>query len=122
MDNKNKDPETFVPSTKEFNKNLFTHGAISYWVKSLNSHFESETTKATNHYLVDQRTKNLNKEKHHIPCDGQCSKSVLNDAVRKNLQNLFINVYTILKEGKPFSKHEYHYHEEHFYGFLKSDL
>ena len=45
-DNKNKDPETFVPSTKEFNKNLFVHGAISYQVKSLNSHFESESKKA----------------------------------------------------------------------------
>ena len=40
QDNKNK--ETFVPSTKEFNKNLFVHGAISYQVESLNSHFESE--------------------------------------------------------------------------------
>ena len=34
-DNKNKDPETSVPSTKEFNKNLFIHGVISYQVKSL---------------------------------------------------------------------------------------
>ena len=42
-DNKNKDPETFAPSTKEFNKNLFIHGAISYQVESLNSHFESES-------------------------------------------------------------------------------
>ena len=27
-DNKNKDSETFVPSTKKFNKNMFLHGAI----------------------------------------------------------------------------------------------
>ena len=57
MDNKNKDPETFVPSTKEFNKNLFVHGTISYQVESLNSHFESESKKATNHYREVQWTK-----------------------------------------------------------------
>ena len=57
--NKNKDPETFVPSTKEFNKNLFIHGAISYQVKSLNSHFESESKKATNLYRAVQWAKNL---------------------------------------------------------------
>ena len=56
-DNKNKDPETFVPSTKEFKKNLFIHGAISYQVKSLKSHFESESKKATNLYRVVQWTK-----------------------------------------------------------------
>ena len=28
--------------------------------------------------------------------------SVLNEAVRKNLQNLFMNMYAILKEGTPF--------------------
>ena len=37
-DNKNKDPETFNPSTNKFNKNLFIHGAISYQVESLNFH------------------------------------------------------------------------------------
>ena len=58
-DNKNKDPETFVPSTKEFNKKLFIHGAISYQVESLNSHFESEGKKATIHYCAVQWTKNL---------------------------------------------------------------
>ena len=34
-DNKNKDPQTFVLSTKEFNKKLFIHGANSYWVERL---------------------------------------------------------------------------------------
>ena len=59
QDNKNKGPETFIPSAKEFNKNLFVHGAISYQVESLNSHFESESKKATNHYRAVQWTKNL---------------------------------------------------------------
>ena len=59
QDNKNKDHETFVPSTKEFNKNLFVHGAISYQVESLNSRFESKSKKATNHYRAVQWTKNL---------------------------------------------------------------
>ena len=59
LDNKNKDPETFVPSTKEVNKNLFIHGAIFYQVKSLNYHFESESKKATNHYRAVQWTKTL---------------------------------------------------------------
>ena len=36
-DNKSKYPETFVLLTKEFNKSLFIHGAISYQVESLNS-------------------------------------------------------------------------------------
>ena len=58
-DYKNKDPETFVPSTKEFDENLFIHGAVSHQVKSLNSHFESESKKATNHYCMVQCTKNL---------------------------------------------------------------
>ena len=58
-DNKNKDSETFVPSTKEFNKNLFIDGAISYQVESLNSDFESESKKATNLYRAVQWTKNL---------------------------------------------------------------
>ena len=58
-DNKNKDPETFVPSTKEFNKKLFIHGAISYQVESLNSRFESEGKKATIHYCAVEWTKNL---------------------------------------------------------------
>ena len=101
------DPGTFVPSTKEFNKNLFIHGAISYWVESLNSHFESESKKATNHYLAVQQTKNLNKEKHNIPSTGQHFKSVLKEAVKKNLQSLFINVHAVLKEGKPFTEYEY---------------
>ena len=56
-DNKNKDPKTFVPLTKEFNKNLFIHWAISHQVESLNSHFESESKKARNHYHVVQWTK-----------------------------------------------------------------
>ena len=72
-----------------------------------NPHFESEGRKATNHYLVVQLTENLNKEKHNISSNGQHSKIVLNEAVRKNLQNLFINVYPILKEGKPFTEYEY---------------
>ena len=59
LPNKNKDPETFIPSTKEFNKHLFIHGAISYQVKSLNSHFESESKKATNLYRAVQWAKNL---------------------------------------------------------------
>ena len=54
-----------------------------------------------------QLTENLNKEKHNISSNGQHSKIVLNEAVRKNLQNLFINVYPILKEGKPFTEYEY---------------
>ena len=57
--NKNNDPETFVPATKEFNKNLFIHDAISCQVDSLNSHFESESKKATNHYRTVQWTKRL---------------------------------------------------------------
>ena len=57
--NKDKNPEIFVQSTKEFNKSPFIHGAISYQVKSLNSHFESECKKATNYYLALQRTKNV---------------------------------------------------------------
>ena len=44
---------------KEFNKSPFIHGAISYQVKSLNSHFESESKGATNYYLAFQRTKNV---------------------------------------------------------------
>ena len=59
LDNKNKDPETIVPSTIEFNKNLFIHGAISYQVKSLNSHFESESKKATNLLSCNSVDKNL---------------------------------------------------------------
>ena len=59
LDNKNKDPETIVPSTKEFNKNLFIHGAISYQVKSFNSHFESESKKATNLLSCNSVDKNL---------------------------------------------------------------
>ena len=58
-DNKNNDPETFDPSTKEFSKNLFIHGAISCQVESLNSNFESESKKATNHYGTVQWTKKL---------------------------------------------------------------
>ena len=58
-DNKNKDPETFVPLTKKFNENLFFNRALSYQVESLNSHFESESKKAANHYRVVQWTKNL---------------------------------------------------------------
>ena len=58
-DNQNKDPETFVPSTNKFNKNLFIHGAISYQGESLNSHFESKSKKATNHYRLVQWTKDL---------------------------------------------------------------
>ena len=54
LDNKNKDLETFIPSMKEFNKNLFIDGAISYQVESLNSHFESESKKATNYYRAVQ--------------------------------------------------------------------
>ena len=50
-DNKSKYPETFVLLTKEFNKSLFIHGAISYQVESLNSFFESESKKATNIFL-----------------------------------------------------------------------
>ena len=57
--NKDKNPEIFVQSTKEFNKSPFIHGAISYQVKSLNSHFESESKEATNYYLAFQRTKNV---------------------------------------------------------------
>ena len=58
-DNKNKDPETFVPSTKEFNKNLSIHGAISYQVKSSNSHFKSESKKASNLLSCGSVDKNL---------------------------------------------------------------
>ena len=50
-DNKSKYPETFVLLTKEFNKSLFIHGAISYQVESLNSFFESESKKATNIFV-----------------------------------------------------------------------
>ena len=50
-DNKSKYPGTFVLLTKEFNKSLFIHGAISYQVESLNSFFESESKKATNIFL-----------------------------------------------------------------------
>ena len=59
--NKNKDPEAFVPSIKEFSKNLFLHGAIFYQIKSLKSHFERESQKATNHYCAIQWTKKLPK-------------------------------------------------------------
>ena len=62
MDNKNKDPETFVPSMKEFNKTLLIHGTISYQVETLNSHFESESKKATNHYHEVQWTKKIAKD------------------------------------------------------------
>ena len=50
-DNKSKYPETFVLLTKEFNKSLFIHGAISYQVESLNFLFESESKKATNIFV-----------------------------------------------------------------------
>ena len=50
-DNKSKYPGTFVLLTKEFNKSLFIHGAISYQVESLNSFFESESKKATNIFV-----------------------------------------------------------------------
>ena len=56
-DNQNKDPETFVPSTNKFNKNLFIHGTISYYGE--NSHLESKSKKTTNHYRSVQWTKNL---------------------------------------------------------------
>ena len=82
-------------------------GKLKLWVKSLNFHFENESKDAANHDLALEQTKNLNKEKRNIPSDGQHSQSVLNEAVRKNLQNLFNNVYSLLKEGKPFTEYKY---------------
>ena len=58
-DNKDNDSGTFVPSMKEFNKNLLIYGAIYYQVESLNSDFETEIKKATNHYRRVQWTKIL---------------------------------------------------------------
>ena len=72
-------------------------GKLKLWVKSLNFHFENESKDAANHDLALEQTKNLNKEKRNIPSDGQHSQSVLNEAVRKNLQNLFNNVYSLLR-------------------------
>ena len=43
----------------EFNKNLLIYGAIYYQVESLNSDFETEIKKATNHYRRVQWTKIL---------------------------------------------------------------
>ena len=58
-DNQDNDSGTFVPSMNEFNKNLLIYGAIYYQVESLNSDFETEIKKATNHYRRVQWTKIL---------------------------------------------------------------
>ena len=95
----------YIPTLNELKTKPFIFGSISYRIESLRGHCK---TSNTHHYLALKRTINIAKESSQGQMsDAQRVKTTLTEAQKKHLNYLFINMYGVLKRGKPFTTFEF---------------
>lgn len=94
----------YVPSVSEYKQYPFIFGAISFRIESIRKHCKSSNVQ---HDLAVLRHTNLAKEKSNVLSDAQKVQASLAEKQKANLKLLFLNVYGVLKNGKPFSEYEF---------------
>ena len=100
------DPKKYVPSKEDLDKLPYVFDCISFRVQSLQSHCAQSNDA---HLLAVDRTKNLAKEKSGQLSEAQEAVNSLRELERERLKYLFINVYSLMSKGRPYSEYEFYF-------------